>query len=178
MLGALIKIILAGGVVVGAGVVMVAVVPTPGACTTDVVLPEVTDVQAKWDSFVSGVAPDRVGFDEAEVTVTLRDALETAGETGVSDVMVHFCGDGTAQLAFTYSVGPVPVHGLAKGTIPAGSPLRLVVDELVIGGLPTALTDPAVEAARDLIDRVTSFDLEGPIDRVEVLQGSVTVYNE
>ncbi len=60
----------------------------------------------------------------------------------------------------------------------ATGPPPLAVDEVVIGGLPTALTDPAVEAARDLIDRVTSFDLEGPIDRVEILQGSIIVHNE
>jgi hypothetical protein len=177
LLGLLIRIILAGAVVATVGVVGLAVLPTPRPCTPDVALPVVTDVSARWNAFVHGAAPQQVRFDEAETTLTLQRALGGA-ELPVSDVRVHFCADGTAQLTFTYRWGPVSAHGLATGTLPATSPLRLSVGQVVIGDLPTAVTDPAVDAARELVDRVTSLSLAGPIDRVEVDAGSIVIFHD
>jgi hypothetical protein len=177
LLGLLIRIIMAGAAVATVVVVGLAVVPTPRPCTPDVALPVVSDVFARWDAFVRGAAPQQVRFDEAEATATLQRALEGA-ELPVSDVRVHFCADGTAQLAFTYRWGPVSAHALATGTLPAASPLRLSVDEVAIGGLPTVVTDPALDAARGLLDRVTSLSLVGPIDRVEVEAGSIVIFHD
>jgi hypothetical protein len=177
VIGLLVRVVLAGAVVATVAVVGLAIVPTPRACTSDVAPPSVTDVFARWAGFVRGAAPAQVRFSEAEVTAALEETRAGA-DLPISDLHVHFCADGTAQLAFTYRWDPVSAHGLAIGTVPADSPLHLRIEHLVVGGLPTAVTDPALEAVRAFLDPVTSLSLEGPIDRVEIIEGWIVIFND
>ena len=177
MLGALVKIVLAGGVIVAAGLAVLAFIPTPNPCTQDPAQPERTFYRDKWDAYVDAPAPNQVGFDQAEVNEAIADALETR-DLPVRNVKVHFCGDGTAQLAFEFPLGPASVQVLAKGSVVVGPPVAGALDEVQVGGLPTALTDPAIDMARDLVDELTSFKLSGPIDRVEVKENAVLLFND
>ena len=139
--------------------------------------PSVTDVVARWAGFVRGAAPAQVRFSEAEVTAALEEARAGA-DLPISDLHVHFCADGTAQLAFTYRWGLVSAHGLATGTVPPASPLHLQIEHVVVGSVPTTVTDPVLDAARTLLDQVTSLDLTGPIDRVEIIEGSIVIFHD
>jgi hypothetical protein len=175
--GALIRLILLAAVLAGAGVVALAVVPTPTACTPDVPLSNVSDVFTRWGTFVRGAPPQQVRIDEADATVALQAAI-AGTDLPVSDVRVHFCADGKAQLAFTYRIGPVGVHGLAICTLPASSPLRLDIGRIIIGDVPAALTDPLVDRARRFLDPLTALSLTGPIDRVEIGAGALVIFND
>jgi hypothetical protein len=177
LIGLLVRVVLAGAVLTAIALVGLAIVPAPGACTPDVAPTGGSDVFVRWAGFVRGAAPGQVRFSEAEVTAALE---QTRASTNlpITDLHVHFCADGTAQLAFTYRWDPVSAHGLATGTIAAASPLHLQIAHLVVGGLPVAVTDPALDAVRAFLDPVTSLSLEGPIDRVEIIQGWIVIFND
>lgn len=176
MLGALVRFVLAGGVVIAAGVAVVAVVPTPTPCTQDPAQPDRTFYMDKWNDFVDAPAPNQVGFDQAEANEALADALAER-DLPVRNVKAHFCGDGSAQLAFEFPIGPVVAHVLAKGTITA-PPVGATLDEVEIGGLPTAFAAPAIEMARDLVDQLSDLEVDGPVSRVEVRENAVILYNQ
>lgn len=176
MIGTLVRFILAGGLIVAAGIVLLAVVPTPNPCTVDPAQPERTFYRDEWDAYVDTPPPYQVGFDQAEVNEAIRDALADR-DLPVRNVRVHFCGDGSAQLAFEFPVGPVSAHVLAKGSITA-PPVGVALEEVQVGGLPTAFGDAAIAMARDLIDQLTSFELDGPVDRVEVKENAVLLFND
>jgi hypothetical protein len=178
--GLIVKLLV--GAVVGVGTVAVVgialvAVPTPNACTVDIAVPQVTDARARWDAFATAPAPASVTFDEGEATSELLTALGT--ETRPVEVrQVHFCADGTTQVAFDYPVGPITVHGLAIGSIPAASPLRFELDRIALGWVPPEVLAPLAGGVRDLVDEVSSFGLTGPVTSIAVEQGSITVKND
>jgi len=162
-----------GVVVVGVVVVgFLAVVPSPSTCTPDAVAGSAADARAKWDGWASSAPPATVMFTEAEATAILR---EQSPDLAIKDPVVHFCGDGTAQLSFSYPVGPVTVKGVATGTVASSSPLSVEITSIAIGGLPSAITAPVVGAVKDIAAQAASLGLEGPIDQVSVSQGQVAV---
>jgi hypothetical protein len=175
--GALIRLILVAAVLGGGAVVVLAVAQTPKACTPEVAPARTNDVITQWQAFVRAGAPDQIRFDEAEATAALQAAM-TGADLPVTDVRVHFCADGTAQLSFAYRVGPFAAHGLASCTVPPSSPLRLHITRVVIGAVPTALTDPIVGQLSDFLDPLTALSLSGPIDRVEIVAGAIVVFHD
>ena len=110
-------------------------------------------------------------------TTALSTAIvrEQSPDLAIKDPVVHFCGDGTAQLSFSYPVGPVTVKGVAAGTVASSSPLSVQITSIAIGGLPSAITEPVVGAVKDVVAEAASLGLEGPINGVSVSQGQVTV---
>ncbi|MFI5254120.1 MAG: hypothetical protein ACHQ15_01485 [Candidatus Limnocylindrales bacterium] len=177
MLGFLIRLLLVGALVGLVGGVGLAVLVTPKTCTPDTGVTGTSVLFARWDAFVHGAPPQQVTFDEAQATAALQEAL-TLADVPIAQVRVHFCADGTAELAFGYGLGPVEAHGLAVGTIPAGSPLRLRIVRVVIGGLPTAVTDLALDRLRTLLEPITTLSLSGPIDRVQVSRGAIVIFHD
>lgn len=172
MVGKVIAVVL-GVVVVGVVVVgFLAVVPSPSTCTPDVAAGDAADARARWDAWATSAAPATVTFTEADATATLR---ANAPDLAIKDPVVHFCSDGTAQVSFTYPVGPITVKGVATGTVGSTSPLTVEVTSIAIGGLPSAVTDPVVGAVKDIAAKAASLGLEGPITGVSVSQGQVTV---
>ena len=172
MVGTIVKIVL-GVAVVGVGVVaFLTFVPSPATCTPDAVSGSAVDARAKWDGWASSAPPATVTFTEAEATAIVR---EQSPNLAIKDPVVHFCGDGTAQLSFSYPVGPVTVKGTATGTVASTSPLSVEITSIAIGGLPSAITEPVVGAVKDIAAEAASLGLEGPIHQVSVSQGQVTV---
>ncbi|OGN84947.1 MAG: hypothetical protein A2X23_01625 [Chloroflexi bacterium GWC2_73_18] len=176
VIGALARIVLVGGIIIAAVLAALAFIPTPSPCTPDPAQPEQTFYLDEWNAFEDARAPDQVGFDQAEVNEALGDALADR-DLPVRNARAHFCADGTAQLAFEFPLGPASIQVLAKGRLSA-PPVAATLDEVQVGGLPTFLTDPAVEMARDLVDELTSYRLEGPIDRVVVRENAVLLFND
>jgi hypothetical protein len=172
MIGKVLAIVF-GVVVVGAVVVgFLAVVPSPSTCTPDVAAGSAAEARAKWDAWAASGPPSDVTFTEADATAILR---EQSPDLAIKDPVVHFCGDGTAQLSFSYPVGPVTVKGVATGTVGSTSPLSVGITSIAIGGLPSAMTEPVVGAVKDVAAKAASLGLEGPINAVSVSQGQVTV---
>jgi hypothetical protein len=175
--GALIRLVLVAAVLGGAGVAVLAVSKTPEACTPDVALAKTNDVVTQWQAFVRAGAPDQIRFDEAEATAALQAAMSGA-DLPVSNVRVHFCADGTAELSFVYPLGPLAIHGLATATVPPSSPLHLDIGRVIIGAVPTALTDAVVGQFREFLDPLTALSLSGPIDRVEIVEGAIVIFHD
>jgi hypothetical protein len=170
MIGKVLATVL-GVVVVGVLVVgFLAVVPSPSTCTPDATAASAADARAKWDGWASSAPPATVTFTDAEATAIVR---EQSPDLAIKDPVVHFCGDGTAQLSFSYPVGPV--KGVATGTVASSSPLSVEITSIAIGGLPSAITEPVVGAVKDVVAEAASLGLEGPINGVSVSQGQVTV---
>jgi hypothetical protein len=172
MIGKVLAIVF-GVVVVGAVVVgFLAVVPSPSTCTPDVAAGSAADARAQWDAWAAAAPPSDVTFTEADATAILR---ERSPDLAIKDPVVHFCGDGTAQLSFSYPIGPVTVKAVATGTVGSTSPLSVEITSIAIGGLPSAITEPVVGAVKDVAAKAASLGLEGPINAVSVSQGQVTV---
>lgn len=162
-----------GVVVVGAAAVSVLlVVPSPSTCTPDAAVGSAAEARAKWEAWASAAPPATVTFTEGDATAVLRDQ---GRDLAITDPVVHFCADGTAQLSFSYALGPVPVKGVATGTVESTSPLSVTVTSIAIGGLPSAATDPFVGAIRDVASDASSLGLVGPVNSVQVSEGQVTV---
>jgi hypothetical protein len=165
--------VVVGVVVVGAATVSILlVVPSPSTCTPDADVGSAAEARAKWEAWASASPPATVTFTEGEATAVLRDQ---GRDLSITDPVVHFCADGTAQLSFTYALGPVPVKGVATGTVESASPLSVVVTSIAIGGLPSAATDPLVGAVKDVASEAASLGLVGPVNSVQVTEGQVTV---
>jgi hypothetical protein len=172
MIGKVIGIVL-GVVVVGVVVVgFLAIVPSPATCTPDVAASAASDARSRWEAWAATAAPASVTFTEADATAVLRD--QNPG-LAIKDPVVHFCSDGTAQLSFTYPLGPVTIRGVATGTVESTSPLAVTVTSIAIGGLPTAVTDPIVGSIKDVAAQASSLGLTGPVKDVTVSRGQVTV---
>lgn len=172
MIGKVLAVVL-GVVVVGVVVVgFLAVVPSPATCTPDAAVGSAEEARAKWDAWASAAAPATVTFTEGEATAVLRDQ---GTDLAISDPVVHFCADGTAQLSFTYALGPVPVKGVATGSVESTSPLSVTVTSIAVGGLPSAVTDPVIGSIKDVASEASSLGLVGPVNSVTVTEGQVTV---
>ncbi|MFN8630354.1 MAG: hypothetical protein U0838_08530 [Chloroflexota bacterium] len=172
MVGTIIKLVL-GVVVIGAvGVGVAAVVPSPSTCTTDVAPGSASDAQAKWDGSANGSAAS-VTFTEADATAVLRSHL--GKDTPLADPVVHFCADGTAQVSFGIKAGPVTLHSVADGTISPTSPLSVKVTAIRVGALPTAISDPVVNAVKGVATDAGSLGLAGPVKSVTVTKGQAVV---
>ncbi len=173
MIGTIIKIVL-GVIVIGVvAVAVLSIVPTPSTCTPAATVPATSDAQARWDAWTKASAPSSVTFTEADASAVLRAHLGTASP--VSDPVVHFCGDGTAQVAFGYQVGPATVKGVAEGTISATSPLTVDVTAIRVGGLPSAVTAPVLSTIKGIASDAASLGLAGPVKAVKVSTGQVVV---
>lgn len=179
-MGLIVKLLVGAVVVVGAvavvGIALVAI-PTPSACTTAIAVPAVADARAKWDAYTTAPAPASVTFDEGEATSELLNALGTE-KRPIQVQQVHFCADGTTQVAFDFPVGPLTVHGLAIGSIPVSSSLRFDLDRIALGWVPPEVLAPLTGGVRDLVDEVSSFGLTGPVTSTVVDRGSITVKND
>jgi hypothetical protein len=174
VIGVLLKVVL-GVLVIGAGVAVVAtIVPTPTACTPDVTASSASDAVERWDAWASGPAPASVTFTEADATAVLREHI-AGTDVPLVDPVVHFCSDGSVEVSFAASVGPVSAHGLATGTIAAASPLSIDVTSIQVGALPDALGQLVVGAIGDIAADASSLGLVGPVGAVEVTEGQVTV---
>jgi hypothetical protein len=175
MIGKVFGIVL-GVVVIGVVVVgFLAVVPTPATCTPDVAASGgsvASDARSRWDAWTATSAPASVTFTEADATAILRDQNP---DTAIKDPVVHFCSDGTAQVSFSYPLGPITIKGVATGTIGSMSPLSVTVTSIAIGGLPSAVTDPVVGSIRDIASQASSLGLAGPVKDVTVSRGQVTI---
>ena len=173
MIGTIVKIVL-GVVVIGAAAVAVlTIVPTPSTCTPGTTVPATSNAQARWDAWAKASAPASVTFTEADASAVLRAHLGSASP--ISDPVVHFCGDGTAQVSFGYKVGPATVKGVAEGTITATSPLTVDVAAIRVGGLPSSVTAPIVDTIKGIASDATSLGLAGPVKTVKVTTGQVVV---
>ena len=174
MIGKVVALIL-GVVVIGVGVVgFMAIVPSPATCTPDATVAGTSDARNRWDAWAAKAPPASVTFTEADATAVLREQIQGQG-LAIKDPVVHFCGDGTAQLSFTYQLGPVPIKGVAVGSVAATSPRGVTVSSIRIGGLPTAVTDPVVSAVKDVAAQAASLGLAGPVKVVKVSQGTATI---
>lgn len=172
MVGAIVKLVL-GVVVIGGAVGVVAtVVPTPSTCTPDAVATSAKDAQARWDAWAGGSGTS-VTFTEGDATAVLRDRL--GADTRLVDPVVHFCGDGTAQVSFGFKAGPATLHGVADGTISPTSPLSVKITTVRVGALPSALSDPVVNAVKGVATDAGSLGLAGPVKTVTVTRGQVVV---
>ena len=172
MIGKVVGIVL-GVVVVGVVVVgFLAVVPSPATCTPDVAVAAASDALSRWDAWAAADPPASVTFTEADATAVLREQ-NTA--LAIKDPVVHFCSDGTAQLSFTYPLGPITIKGVAIGTVESISPLAVTVTSIAIGGLPSAVTDPVVGTVKDVVEQASSLGLAGPVKDVKIERGQVTV---
>jgi len=172
MIGKVVAIVL-GVVVIGVVVVgFLAVVPSPATCTPDVAVSATSDARSRWDAWAAAAAPASVTFTEADATAVLR---EQDRDLAIKDPVVHFCSDGTAQVSFTYPLGPLTIKGVATGTIGSMSPLSVTVTSIAVGGLPSAVTDPVVGSIKDVASQASSLGLAGPVKDVKVSQGQVTV---
>ena len=174
MIGRIVGLVL-GVVVIGVVVVgFLAIVPTPATCTPDATVPATTDVQARWDAYAAAPPPATVTITEGEATALVQAQVQREN-LAIKDPVVHFCSDGTAQLSFTYPVGPLSIKGVATGTVKTTSPVGVSVTSILVGGLPAAVTDPVVGAVKDIADKGSSLGLAGPVGSVQVSQGQVTV---
>ena len=174
MIGKVVALIL-GVVVIGVVVVgFMAIVPSPATCTPDAAVAGTSDARSRWDAWAAKAPPASVTFTEADATAVLREQIQGQG-LAIKDPVVHFCGDGTAQLSFTYQLGPVPIKGVAVGSVAATSPRGVTVSSIRIGGLPTAVTDPVVSAVKDVAAQAASLGLAGPVKVVKVSQGTATI---
>jgi pectate lyase len=176
VIGTIVKLIL-GVVVIGAVVVGVAaVVPSPSTCTVDAPWGTAGTAQAKWDAWAGGSGGSggsSVTFAEGDATAILRAHLGTT--TPLVDLVVHFCADGTAQVSFGFKAGPMTLHGAADGTISATSPLSVAVTSVRVGALPSAVSDPIVNAVKGVATDAGSLGLAGPVKTVTVTKGQVVV---
>lgn len=173
MIGTIVKLIL-GVVVIGAVVVGVAaVVPSPSTCTAEATPGTAATAQAKWDAWAGGSGGSSVTFTEGDATAILRAHLGTG--TPLVDPVVHFCADGTAQVSFGFKAGPMTLRGAADGTISATSPLSVTVTSVRVGALPSAVSDPIVNAVKGVASDAGSLGLVGPVQTVTVTKGQVVV---
>jgi len=169
----IIKIVLGVAVVGVVAVAVLSIVPTPATCTPGTSLAATSDAQARWDAWAKASAPVTVTFTEADATSVLRGHLGAASP--ISDPVVHFCGDGTAQVEFGYKIGPATVKGVAEGTISATSPLTVDVTAIRVGGLPSSVTAPVVDTIKGIAKDAGSLGLAGPVKTVKVSTGQVVV---
>ena len=172
MIGKVVAVIL-GVVVIGVVVVgFLAFVPSPSTCTPDAAAGDAAGAEARWEAWTTAGAGSSVTFTEAEATAILRSRRP---DLAIKDPVVHFCGDGSVQLSFSYPLGPVAVKGVATGTIEATSPLSVTVESVAIGGLPSAATDAVLGSVKQVASDASSLGLAGPVKSVAITQGTATI---
>ena len=98
----------------------------------------------------------------------------SAPGSAISDPVVHFCADGTAQVSFGYKAGPVTLKGVGEGTItPVAAGRRRDGDpgrRAPVGG--ERRSSAPSRASRRMRRR---WAWRGPVKTVTVTKGQVVV---
>ena len=140
---------------------LVAVIGSPGSCTTaerpiDFTLEAAASFQDKWDALNASLdagRPDSAVFSEDEATSRAR-LWVTEHDIPVSDLFICF-DDGGASASADVDVPIVPgdVDILVRGTVLLiGEMPEAEVVEIEVGGLPGPVTDLVEDFVTDLID--------------------------